>query len=148
MSVILFTGEGSASVHAGIPPPGTRNPLGPGTPRSRHPPGPGTTPGTRHHPQSRHPPPGPGTPQDQAPPGTRHPLPGSRRLLLRTVRILLECVLVDKATTINSCLSPPPQKVVGILSLPSNDVVSPPYDLSRFEFQKIFPFCKNLYPTL
>ena len=47
--------------------------------------------------------------------------------------------VVDKATTINSCLSPPPQKVVGILSPPSDDVVSPPYDLSRFEFQKILP---------
>ena len=62
LSVILFTGGGSASVHAGIPPPGPgRHPLGPG----------------------RHPPPdqmplGPGIPRDQAgtprpdPPGTRH----------------------------------------------------------------------------
>ena len=42
------------------------------------PPGPGTPPGAD--------PPGPGTP-----PGSR---PASRRLLLRTVRILLECILV------------------------------------------------------
>ena len=40
-------------------------------------------------------------PREQAPPGTRHPpqdqappLPKNRRLLLRTVRILLECILV------------------------------------------------------
>ena len=40
VSRILFTGGGSASVHAGISPPGTRHPPGadlpgPGTPRSR-----------------------------------------------------------------------------------------------------------------
>ena len=42
-----------------------------------------------HPPGSRHP------PREQAgiPPETRHP-PPSRRLLLRTVRILLECILV------------------------------------------------------
>ena len=71
LSAILFTegGErGSASVHAGIP-----GPPGPGTPldltplRTRHPLGPGT-------PRPRH--------------------PSSRRRLLRTVRILLECILV------------------------------------------------------
>ena len=39
-------------------------------------------------------------PRDQGPPGSRHP--PSRRLLLRTVRILLECILV-----IN--FSPPPK---------------------------------------
>ena len=49
-------------------------------------------------------PPGAGTPQEQAPPReqappqNRHPpeqaTPPSRRLLLRTVRILLECILV------------------------------------------------------
>ena len=65
-------------------PPGTRHPLEQtppeqGIPQSRHPPE-QTPPGTRH-------PPGPGTPRDQTPP--------SRRLLLRTVRILLECILVD-----------------------------------------------------
>ena len=65
LSVILFTGVWSASVHAGISPP---PPPGPGTPWSRHPPG------TRH-PQSRHPrqgrhPLGPGTP-----PWSRHPPP-------------------------------------------------------------------------
>ena len=41
-------------------------------------------PGTRHPPRTRHPP-GPGTP----------PPPGQRQLLLRTVRILLECILVQ-----------------------------------------------------
>ena len=55
-------------------------PTPPPTPRAGIPPGPGA-------------PPGPGTPlQDQAPPGTRHP--PRRRLLLRTVCILLECILV------------------------------------------------------
>ena len=45
-----------------------------------------TPPRSRHLPRSRH-------PQDQtSPTRTRHPL--SRRLLLRTVRILLECILV------------------------------------------------------
>ena len=46
LSVILFTGRVSASVHAGIPPPRAdtpaprgRHPLGADTPRSRHPPG-------------------------------------------------------------------------------------------------------------
>ena len=44
-SVILLTGGGvSASVHAGIPPPGSRPPLGP------DPPGADTPPGTRHPP--------------------------------------------------------------------------------------------------
>ena len=85
-SVILFTGGGSTSVHAGIPhPTGTRHPpnqappwLGtfrrPGTPPrpGRHPPGPG-----------RHPTPGWGRhPPDQAgtPPGpSRHPPTTQRR---------------------------------------------------------------------
>ena len=85
VSVILF-----ASVHAGMPPP----------PDQAHPPG------TRHTPRSRHPqaadiPPGADipradTPWEQTPPpplspGSRHP---PKRLLLRTVRILLECILV------------------------------------------------------
>ena len=51
LSVILFTGGGSASVHAGMP-----YPPGPDTPRTRH--------------------------------------PSIRWLLLRTVRTLLECILV------------------------------------------------------
>ena len=83
-------------------------------PRSRHPPTPWEqaspiAPPSRHPPQSRHPPgagtpgagtPGAGTPLGAgAPPQCRHPLeqappPPSRRLLLRTVRILLECILV------------------------------------------------------
>ena len=53
-----------------------------------------TTPQTRH-PQTRHPL-GPGTP-----PGTRH-LPLCRRLLLRTLRILLECILVHKVFLLDS----------------------------------------------
>ena len=61
--VCLSTG-GSASVHAGIPPPGSRHPLG-----------------SRHPPEAS-------IPRKQAPP--------SRRLLLRTVRILLQCILVYK----------------------------------------------------
>ena len=113
-------GRGSASVHVGIPPPDQApppgaDPLRPGTPPradtpqdqappgSRHPPRPGTPPEQTpwdQAPWSRHPPLGPGTPlgadtppPDQAPPRSRHP-PASRRLLLRTVRILLECILV------------------------------------------------------
>ena len=53
VSVILSTGGGSASVHAGIPTP-------PPPPRSRPPP------------WSRHPP-GSDTPQQQTPPRSRHP---------------------------------------------------------------------------
>ena len=85
LSVILSTGGGSASVHAGIPPP-----------QSRHPPGTDTPPGTDA-------PPGTDTPWDQThthtpgvthppgadtSPGTRHTPREPRRLLLRTVRIL------------------------------------------------------------
>ena len=80
---------GSASVLAGIPPPPEQTPCHP-SPRTRHPPE--------------------QTPPDQAPPGadtpqTRQPLPPradtppgpgipGRRLLLRMLRILLECILV------------------------------------------------------
>ena len=91
--VILFTGGEYL----------TRYPPGPGTPpRTRypprnqvHPPGPGT------------PPPGPGTPPDQVPPQTRYTPQARQRQtpclgrpspprwpLQRTVRILLECILV------------------------------------------------------
>ena len=106
LTVILSTGGwgwgwGSASVHAWIPhlprtrhpPPGTRHPPGPdlpgpGTPRDQiplgpDPPGPGTPSRTRHPPR------GP-DPSYQAPPPPRE----QRWLLLRTVRILLECILV------------------------------------------------------
>ena len=65
LSVILFTGI-SDTVHTGIP-----SPLG-----TRHPPCADSA-GTRYTPGSRHSPPPPG-----------------RRLPLRTVRILLECILV------------------------------------------------------
>ena len=74
--VILLTGGGSASVHAGMPPTPdqTRPPPRPATPppRTRH-----TTP-PASHPQTRH-------------------TPGSRlqhTVNERTVRILLECILV------------------------------------------------------
>ena len=52
------------------------------------PPGPGTPPRTRYTPPEPGTPPGPGTP----PPGPR--TPPEIRPLLRTVRILLECILV------------------------------------------------------
>ena len=56
--VILFTGGGSASVHAGIPPrsrnpPQEQAPPGPGTPQSRQPPGAGTPLGRRHPPPGK-----------------------------------------------------------------------------------------------
>ena len=59
-----------------------------GTPRDQvHPPGPGTPPGLGTPPRTRY-----------SPPDQVHPLgpgtPPRRRLLLRTVRILLECILV------------------------------------------------------
>ena len=88
LSVILFTGGGSASVHAGIPSP----------PQSRHPPGPGTPPRDQAPLEQTPPPPGPGSPQSR-PPREQTPLPRpgtppGRRLELRTVRILLEFILV------------------------------------------------------
>ena len=73
LSVILFTG-GSASVHAGIRPPGADTlPHRPGTLLGADPPR------TRHTPQEQTPHPGSRPPWDQAPPGpgtpgTRHPL--------------------------------------------------------------------------
>ena len=98
VSVILFTGGGgSAPLHAGIYPPGTksRHPL-PGT-KSRHPPGT----------KCRHPPPpGPKADTPAEPkadtPGTknRHPRdqkqnppPPRHTVNERPVRILLECIL-------------------------------------------------------
>ena len=95
LSVILFMGRGvSASVHAGIPPPGSRHPQEQTSARSRHP-REQTPPWSRHTPEqtspgSRH------TPWEQTPPGSRHP-PGSRlwhTVNERPVRILLECILV------------------------------------------------------
>ena len=95
--VCLSTGGGgvSASVHAGIPhppreqtPPGCRHPTGADMPPgSRHPPGSRPPLGGADTPRSRHPP-GANTPH-----GSRHP--PKRRPLLRTVRILLECILVS-----------------------------------------------------
>ena len=91
--VCLSTG-GSASVHAGIPPssPSHSRPPSSRHPRSRHPLG-ADTPPERTPPwsrplRSRHP-----HPLEQTPPSRSRP-PLSRRLLLRMVRILLECILV------------------------------------------------------
>ena len=61
------------------------------------------TPGSRHPPTpwEQTPPPGADTPQSRPPSGSRHPpeqthpLPPEIRLLLRTVRILLECILLS-----------------------------------------------------
>ena len=87
LSVILFTGGG---VPGQVPP---RNQV--------HPPGLGTPPrsGT-----PRQVPPGQVHPRQVHPPGQVHP-PSSRRLLLRTVRILLECILVTCTLTLSSWLS-------------------------------------------
>ena len=80
LSVILFTGGGGGGCLSACwdaprsRPPRTRHPPGAGTPRA-------DTPPSRHtHPEQTH------------TPGNRHP--PSRRLMLRTVRILLECILI------------------------------------------------------
>ena len=87
------------------------------TPRSRHPPE-QTPPSTRQNPRSRPPrtgppleqtpplkqtPPGADTPLEQTPPWEQTaPSREQRRLLLRTVRILLECILVStKVSNLN-----------------------------------------------
>ena len=93
LSVILFTGGDLPQCKLGYTP---FAPLGPETPprtRGRHPPGPEAdtplsrpsqqTPPSRYPSQADTPP--------QTPPGQTPP---SRRLLLRTIRILLECILV------------------------------------------------------
>ena len=64
-----------------------------------HPPGPGTPPWDQVYPHwDQVHPPGPGTPPGQVPPYQVHPRdqvhPPSRQLLLRTVRILVECILL------------------------------------------------------
>ena len=68
-------------------PPGSRHPLEQAHPRDQVPL------------EQTTPPPGTRQPPEQTPPGSRHPSsdqepPPGRRLLLRTVRILLECILV------------------------------------------------------
>ena len=110
----VHRGEGvSASVHGGIPhPPIADTPLGADTPPEQTPPGADTPPGagtpseadtprsrpprSRHTPTEQTPseadPPGADTPQEQTPPQSRHP--HQIRPLLRTVRILLEFILV------------------------------------------------------
>ena len=94
LSVILFT-RGGVCLSACL----DTTPPGAGTPRQQTtPPEPGTSldqaysPPEQIPPRTRHPP-------DQAPPGTDTPLDQAspreqRRLLLRTVRIPLECILV------------------------------------------------------
>ena len=79
----------SASVHAGIP---HTLPLGADTP----PPGADTPPWGADTPLGSRPPPlGADTPPEQTPPGADTPPPPPEiRSLLRTVRILLECILV------------------------------------------------------
>ena len=86
-----------------------RYPPGPGTPPGRYTPRVGTPPGTRYTPRQVDPPrtpvhPPAGTPPlDQVhPPEQVHP---SRRLLLRTVRILLECILVNDNFYFGRCFT-------------------------------------------
>ena len=68
LSVILFTGGVSASVHAEIPhPPGADTPRQQTSPGSRHPPG------SRHTPWEQTHPPEQTLPWEQTPPGSRHP---------------------------------------------------------------------------
>ena len=83
LSVILFTGGCLPQCMLGY-----------------HPPGADTTPGSRP-PRTRHPP-RPGTPWTKHPPGT------GRRLLLRMVRILLECILVFINIKIADRIGPSP----------------------------------------
>ena len=72
VSVILSAG-GSASVHAGIPPPGSRHPpCQEQTPSGSRPPQEQTPPRSRYPPRSRHPL-GADTPQEQTPPGADTP---------------------------------------------------------------------------
>ena len=116
--VILSTGGGgSASVHAGMPPPGTRDPTPPDQadpPRgqnqrrlqtdARDPPRPGRPPRDQRPPQDQrlHIPPWTRqthypTPHPPHPPGTRDPRLGNRcqhTVNERPVRILLQCILV------------------------------------------------------
>ena len=82
LSVILFTGGGSASVHAGIPPQIKLHPARTRqTPPRPDPPRPGRPPWTRHH----HPP-----TRQTAPPRSRL----QHTVYEQPVRILLECILV------------------------------------------------------
>ena len=106
-----YTSLGRYTPWAGTPP-GTRYTPGPGTPPDQvHPPGPGTPqdqvhpPGTRYTPPGRYTPWGQVHPPDQVPPlgpGTlpRPGTPPQEQCMLgdkgnkRTVRILLECILL------------------------------------------------------
>ena len=78
------------------PPPGEQTPpRGADTPGSRDPPE-QTPPGSRC-------PPGADTPREQMPPREQAPPPPEIRSLLRTVRILLECILVLSSFHPNLC---------------------------------------------
>ena len=108
LSVILFTGGVSASVHAGIPhSPWEQTPPGADSPGGRHPPGADTPPGadnppgSRHPqgadmpPQSRHPreqiwhPLGADNPREQTPPQEQTPLGADTLLQEQTPQILV-----------------------------------------------------------
>ena len=92
LSVILSTGGVCLSACWDTTPSRDQaHPSGTGTPQS--------------NPQEQAPPKTRQIPPDQAhPPRTRHP-PGRRRLLLRTVRILLECILVFKLVAKQTVIS-------------------------------------------
>ena len=108
VSVILFTG-GSALLHAGIHPLGTRGRHPPPQTRGRHPQS-RHPPGTSHPTQDQGAPPRSRHPPDQAPPGTRKPPPPQVHCMLgdmgnkRAVCILLECNLVSVSTIIQDLL--------------------------------------------
>ena len=92
LSVILFTGGVSASVHAGIlHPPGVDTPLEQTLPQKQ------TPPPSRHPTWEQTHTPGADPPRSRHPTWSRHPPPGSRlrhTVNERPVRILLECILV------------------------------------------------------
>ena len=77
----------------GYHPPGSRHPSGSRPPRSRHPLGADPPPGAGN-PLEQATPPGADTPRSRHPP-EQTPFPLERRPLLRMVRILLKCILVQ-----------------------------------------------------
>ena len=101
MYTIYYRPQRSCEGYVSPPPAPDQAHPRPGTPQTRHPSGPGTHPDQapaqeqtptqdQAPPQEQTPTPGPGTP----PPDQAH-LPPSKRLPLRMVRILLECILVE-----------------------------------------------------
>ena len=98
--VCLSTGGVSASVHGGILTPPEQTP----PPQSRHHlPGADTTSQEQTPPQKQTPTPGADIPPRRHPPEQTPPQEQTpeRRPLLRTVRILLECILVDNLSFCN-----------------------------------------------